>query len=340
MNPTKLKNNIAARFNAGIKRPLHIVSSPGLGKTQIAKQAAKELGVACIVVHAPLMQPEDYGFPCISADKSNVNFIVSKEKFPLIGSDCPEKGILVIDELPQTDQSGQKILAQAIQEFEIHGKHFKPGWMIITTGNKSTDRAGASRLLSHLQNRVTEVELEASLDDWTQWALSNGVKTEVIAFIRFRPELLNQFNSQNTVNPTSRSWTEGVSAALGVIPADSEFESFKGDVGEGPAAEICGFLGIYRKLPSVDMILLNPSTTHVPAIGSDENASATLYAICGALSNRASKDNFGTMMEYVKRIPPEFGVLFVKMAIKKSPVIQESSEFIKWVSGEGGKLLA
>lgn len=334
MQPSELKKLIADRFKANIKRPLHVESSPGLGKTQIAAQVAKELGVGFIAIHAPLMQPEDFGFPSISADKLDVNFIVSKSKFPLMTSDCPDSGIFLIDELSQADNSGQKILANLVQEREIHGQRLKPNWLIITTGNRTTDRAGANRLLSHLKNRLTTIELEASLDDWTQWALANNVSTEVIAFIRFRPAQLNEFDAQREINPTPRSWVEGVSASLGVIDSKSEFSVFKGDVGEGSAAEFCAFLKLYRKLPNPDVILMNPTTAEVP---SDP---ATCYALCGALGARTTKDNFGRVMEYIMRMQAEFSVLFVSDIVRLKPEICNTVDYIKWASGPGAKLLS
>jgi hypothetical protein len=187
--------------------------------------------------------------------------------------------------------------------------------------------------LSHLKNRLTTVELDVSLDDWSQWALSNSISTEVIAFLRFRPDLLNAFDAQNDVNPTPRAWSEGVSAALGAIDPSLEFPVFKGDVGEGAAAEFCAFLKIFRKLPSPEAILLNPGTVEVP------NEPATLYALCGALANKCTESNFARIMTYVSRMPAEFSVLFVRDAMRRKPAIQASADFIKWASGPGAALL-
>jgi hypothetical protein len=291
------------------------------------------MGVAFKAIHAPLLQPEDYGFPVVSADRANVEFIVSKSKFPIEGSDCPDAGIFLIDELSQADNNAQKILANLVQEREIHGHYVKPNWLIITTGNRQSDRAGANRLLSHLKNRLTTIELDVSLDDWSQWALANNISTEVIAFLRFRPDLLNAFDAQNEANPTPRAWSEGVSAALGAIDPALEFPVFKGDVGEGAAAEFCAFLKIFRKLPSPDAILLNPATVEVP------NEPATLYALCGALANKCTETNFSRIMTYIARMPQEFSVLFVRDAMRRKPAIQASSDFIKWASGPGAALL-
>ena len=334
MKPSTLKSNLVKRFKAGIKRAMLIESSPGTGKTQIMEQAANELGIAFRIIHAPLMQPEDYGFPVISANRDNVDFVVAKSKFPLVGdASCPDQGILGIDELSQGDNSSQKILANLMQAREIHGHKIKPGWMIVATGNRTVDRYGANRILGHLGNRLTRVSLDVSLDDWTTWALDNGVAMEVIAFVRFRPELLNAYDPHADINPTPRAWAEGVSAQLGLVDSESEFEMFKGDVGEGAASEFCGFLRIWRKLPSPDAILMNPKGADVP------EESATLYALCGALAHRVTPDNFGRIMEYVNRLPGEFSVLFVRDSLRRCPGIKVTKDFITWATTNGTKLL-
>lgn len=334
MKPTDLKNLIVARFKAGIFRPLYIEGSPGVGKTQICRQAADELKVGFLVIHAPLLQPEDYGFPVINATKTDVSFLVSKEKFPVEGSDCPETGIFLIDELGQADSPIQKILRNLIQEREIHGKKLKKGWSIVATGNRVSDRAGANRLLSHMSNALTRVEFDVSLDDWSTWALENGVKTEVVSFIRFRPELLNTFDAQKEINATPRAWVEGVSKSLGIVDSALEFSVFKGDVGDGAAAEFLGFLKIFRNLPSPDAIILDPKGSEVPKDG------ATLYALCGALAHRATETNFIRLVEYIQRLPAEFGLLFVRDATKLCPKILTTKEFIAWASKDGAKLLS
>lgn len=332
MKPSKLKDEIKARHESKIKRALMVESTPGLGKTQIAAQAAAELEVGFKTIHAPLLQPEDYGLPVVSGkNRDELKFIVSMDKFPIEGADCPDTGIFLIDELSQADNSAQKVLANLIQEREIHGHKIKAGWTIVATGNRQADRAGANRILGHLSNRLTRVELEASLDDWSQWALANNVKPEVVAFIRFRPELLSNYDSKQDINATPRAWVEGVSASLGVTR--EEFETFSGDVGEGPASEFLAFLKIFRSLPNPDAILLNPKKVEVP------DDPATLYAISGALVARTTDVNFGRALTYIKRLPPEFSVLYVKDAMAKCPDITTTKDFIDWASKEGADLL-
>lgn len=343
MKPTDFKDLIKAIRGSPSKRAVMVESSPGMGKTQIVAQAAKELKIGFMAIHAPLLQPEDYGMPVVhGARKDELKFIVSSDKFPLecpqcaskkCGVECVKEGLFLIDELPQADQSAQKILANLVQEREIHGHKIKSGWTIIATGNRQADRAGANRILGHLANRMTRVELEASLDDWTQWALSNGVKPEVVAFLRFRPNLLTNYSAKNEINATPRAWTEGVSARLDLIPKKLELPVFSGDVGEGPAAELLAFLKIFRTLPNPDAVLLNPKKAQVP------KDAATMYAITGALVARVTASNFGSAMDYIKRLPPEFSVLFARDATAKDIEIAETKEFIDWASKEGHALL-
>ncbi len=363
MRPSEVIAEIKARFLSGNTRAIHLVSKPGEGKTSVIPRAAKELSkelgeeIGCLITHAPLQQPEDYGIPVTSLDRESIKFIVCASKYPIEGSGHPKRGIWGIDELPQTSHAGQAILANMIQAREIHGYKLMPGWTIVSTGNRAKDKAGAGELLSHLKDRVTFIEFDASIDDWTTWALENAIPTELIAFLRFKPELLSAFDPQLTKSPTPRAWSEGVARSIG--KSVNEFECFKGDVGEGAAAEFVAYLKMFRKLPTVEMVLLDPVNCVLPDIGKDGSATAVMYAICGALGRKATKDNFGRIMTYVQRMPQEFSVLFTRDATRcMAPVIDaatgkkkacgacqccevtHSREFIQWLSGPGAKLLA
>lgn len=320
MRASLLKETIKSLFP--IQRTICIEGSPGGGKTTIVQQAAEELGVPCIERHMPTMLVEDFGilFPETGSDMLHYKL---PEWFPVKGK-APERGILLFDDRNQAGPDLQKVLANICQARNLHGVSMPDGWQVISTGNRQSDRAGANRVLSHLRNRETAYELETHLDDWTQWAIDNGVKSEVVSFIRFRPNLLHDFDPQRDQNATPRAWVEGVSDVLGTVPAEAEFESFKGAVGEGAAAEFVGFIRIFRKLPNPDAILLNPSTSDVP---SDP---ATLYALSGALAQRATEGNFERVCTYSERMPPEFSVLTVSYAARRNPDLANTQAFTKW----------
>lgn len=330
MRPTTLVNTLKT-FTA-LRRPCMIEGGPGLGKTQLAKQVAIEQNMAFYHFHAPTMQPEDFAIPAPNADRSAIDFLINS-RFPIEGSNHPDEGIILIDEAPQGDNSIQKTIANLVQEREVYGRKLKAGWTIFMTGNRVSDRAGANRVLSHLRNRVTTLEFEPSLDDWCNWALDNGIRPELISFIRFKPGMLNDFDPQRDINPTPRAWAEGVSPIIDNVPAEAEFEVIKGAVGEGAAAEFVGFLKIARKLPNIDALLMQPDKADVPTEPS------VRYAIAGAIAHRATEDNFERVMTYARRLPAEFTVLTVLDSIRKCPGIQNTRAFTDWAIKDGEKVL-
>jgi hypothetical protein len=304
-----------------IQRTVCIEGMPGGGKTTVVHEVAKELNIPIVERHMPTMLVEDFGILFPKGD-TGLQYRVP-EWFPIKGK-APEHGILLFDDRNQANADLQKVLANICQARTLHGEQLPSGWMVVSTGNRQSDRAGANRVLSHLRNRETVIEMETHLDDWTTWAIEKQVKPEVISFIRFRPNLLHDFDPQRDQNATPRSWVEGVSDVLGTVPAEAEYECFKGAVGEGAAAEFVGFMKIYRKLPNPDAILLNPTTADVPT------DPATLYALSGALAERATENNFDRVVTYTERMPPEFSVLAISYASRKNPDLTSTQAFTKW----------
>lgn len=319
MRATLLKQTIRDLFPK--QRTICIEGSPGGGKTTIVHEVATDLDIPCIERHMPTMLVEDFGILFPEPDGSLKYKL--PDWFPVKGK-APERGILLFDDRNQANADLQKVLANICQARTLHGVEMPDGWQVISTGNRQSDRAGANRVLSHLRNRETVLELETHLDDWTTWAIDNDVKPEVISFIRFRPNLLHDFDAQRDQNATPRSWVEGVSDVLGTVSPDAEYECFKGAVGEGAAAEFVGFMRIFRKLPNPDAILLNPTTADVPT------DPATLYALAGSLAERASEGNFERVCTYAERMPPEFSVLTISYAARKKPELSDTQAFTKW----------
>jgi hypothetical protein len=310
-----------------IGRSVAIEGAPGGGKTTIVHQVAETLGLPVIEKHMPTMLVEDFGIPYPDADGVGFSYKLP-DWYPFKGKAGTDKGgVLLFDDRNQANADLQKVLANIQQARNLHGVPLADGWSVVSTGNRQSDRAGANRVLSHLRNRETLLEFDTHLDDSSSWMISNGVRSEVVSFIRFRPHLLHDFDPQRDVNPTPRSWVEGVSAVLGNVPAEAEYECFKGAIGEGAAAEFVGYLRIYRQLPNPDAILLHPDTAEVP------KDPATLYALSGALAERASTANMERVVTYTSRMPAEFSVLTVSYAVRRNADLSSTSAFTKWAVG-------
>jgi hypothetical protein len=212
MRATLLKETLKSLFP--VRRTVCIEGAPGGGKTTIVHEVAQELGIPCIERHMPTMLVEDFGILFPEGDGAKLSYKLP-DWFPVKGK-APQQGILLFDDRNQASADLQKVLANICQARTLHGVPMPDGWQVISTGNRQSDRAGANRVLGHLRNRETVIELETHLDDFTQWALDHNVKPEVISFTRFRPGLLHDYDPQRDQNATPRSWVEGVSPTCSV----------------------------------------------------------------------------------------------------------------------------
>ncbi|NQV17777.1 MAG: Hint domain-containing protein [Armatimonadetes bacterium] len=199
--------------------------------------------------------------------------------------------------------------------------------IFLAATNRRQDKAAVQGILEPVKSRFASiVELEVNIDDWVKWAIDNDMPTELIAFIRFRPNLLHDFKPTadiiNTPNPRTVAYV-GTMMNMG-IPRDLEYEIIAGAAGEGFAAEFLGFLKVYKELPYIDKLIANPDEAEVPVEPS------TLYAVCGALSAKATKKNFSNVVRFTERLPGEFQVLLIRDAIRRTKSLANTQTFSQW----------
>lgn len=326
MKPSTVINTLSALVSN--KSPVMLWGAPGVGKSDVVRQVANNLNMELIDIRAILFDPVDLrGVPSVENGSTKWNIP------DFLPTDPESKGILFIDELVAAPRAVQAAFYQLILDRQLGEYHLPEGWAIIAAGNRAEDRAVSNTMPSALANRFTHLDYDVDLDDWTKWAIDNDIKTELISFLRFRPELLHDFRDKTArAFPTPRSWAF-VSKFLDAIPADAMFEVIQGTVGEGAAAEFTGFLKVHKNLPNIDALLMNPSKAEVP------DDPATRYALCGALSSRTDENNFARVAEYTYRLPPEFQVVLIRDAIQRKPELGSTRTFNEWAAKNSNVLL-
>ncbi len=324
MRPKQL--NQAIKFAIKNKYPLLIKGSPGIGKTQILTQACIETGTELIVSHPVVSDPTDYkGLPFPTKDGTEATFLPFGDLLKLINADKPT--VFFLDDIGQASSSVQSALMHLLLARRINGHAVSDHVVFLAATNRRQDRAAVQGILEPVKSRFSAIlELEVNIDDWVEWAIDNYMPTELIAFVRYRPNLLHDFKPTadiiNTPNPRTVA-AVGMMMNAG-LPKDTEYEMISGAAGEGFAAEFLGFLKVYRDLPDIEKLIAAPESTDVP----DEPS--TLFAVCGALSAKASKKNFGNIIKFTDRLPGEFQVLLIKDAIKRNKSLSNTKEFSTW----------
>lgn len=335
----------AVKLLVSVKQPVMLSGSPGVGKSDVVRQAAKELGIQLIDLRLSQMDPVDLrGIPSVDRDSKTTSWNVP-DFFP---RDPNSKGILFLDEINSAAQATQAAAYQLVLDRQLGDYTLPEGWSIVAAGNRTKDGAIVNQMSSALKNRFAHIDYEVSNDDWTKWALQNNISPEIIGFLRFRPMNLNEFEVRNSSDEerkrvqqlknvqafaTPRSWEFLSRVIAGGVDKDMESELFAGIVGEGCAAEFMGYMKYYRNLPNLDMLLLDPNNAEVPT------EPAVLYALSAGLASRANVGNFENVCIYAGRIPAEFQAMLVKDAVMRDSSLVNTHAFTKWAANNSEILL-
>lgn len=316
----------AVKFAVKHKYPLLLKGAPGIGKTDIVTQACIETDTELIISHPVVSDPTDFkGLPFPVKGEHKATFLPFGDLLRLIDADKPT--VFFLDDLGQASASVQAAAMQLLLARRINGHKVSDQVIFLAATNRRQDRAAVQGILEPVKSRFASIlELEVNTDDWVEWAIENDLPVELIAFIRFRPNLLHDFKPTgdivNTPNPRTVAYV-GRMMKAGLSDSIS-YEMISGAAGEGFAAEFIGFLKIYRDLPDIEKLIADPDNTDVPTEPS------MLFAVCGALSAKANKKNFANIIRYTDRLPAEFQVLLVKDAVKRNKALADTKVFSAW----------
>ena len=263
---------------------------PGVGKSQAIKQIANRITestkkrVVVNDVRLLLFNPIDLrGIPV--ADKEKNNAIWLKPYIFQMSDDKDVINILFLDEITAAPQSVQAAAYQITLDRTIGEHKLPPNTIVISAGNRISDKSVANKMPKALANRLLHFEIESDFDNWKSWAIQNNINKKVIGFLSFKPELLNCFDPKkdSTAFPTPRTW-EMVSNVLNYCSSSEEstLAFISGLIGSGTALEFRSWVNVYNELPKMEDIFAGNETREF------KNASI-LYALTSS------------MVEYVKK---------------------------------------
>jgi hypothetical protein len=292
-------------------------------------QVASDRKCDFLDIRAVQLDPVDLrGLPRISADRAEW---VPPKFLPLDG-----EGILFLDELTSAPQMTQAGCYQLVLDRKLGEYHLPDGWVVIAAGNPASERGVHFSMPRPLRNRFVHLDLEPDFMDWCKWAVKAGIRPEIIAFLRFKPALLHDADAMADVNawPTPRSW-EMASNVLsgfgrrrqsGFFAGTTEIEAqlLEGTIGEAATTELVAFLRLFRQLPSIDEILLNPDAAPLP-----DEPSARI-AIATALGRALTDHSIAKGIRYLDRMPTEMRVLAMRDAAARDRAITHTPEFVRF----------
>lgn len=315
MKPSQLVRQLAAWRET---RPtVAIWGAPGLGKSEIVAETARNAGEEFLDFRALLHDPSDLKFPIVNC--TTVRWVQS-----IFPTDPEWKGIILLDELPNAPPLMQSALLQLTLDRKLGDYRLPEGAWVIAAGNRPEDRAGAGRIIQSLSTRfMCQITLQPDLDDWQAWAVERDIHVSIRSYLAFRPENLHNFDAARAgAQPTPRTWSF-LSRLLPTVAPGTELEVYAGVISEGPAAEYIVHRQIHHDLPDIDKILANPEKAKIP------KEPAIVYATLYAIGDRCRGTDYDTLNRafgFCKRLPREWMVVLARLLLVKANVDKHGIE--------------
>ena len=308
---------------AGISPNLE--SSPGLGKSALAKKIAKEFNLKLIDVRLSQCTPEDLmGLPM--RNEQGRAYYATMEMFPIAGDPIPEGysgWLLFLDEFNSAAKSVQAAAYKPLLDHMIGQEELHENCLVMSAGNLQTDRAIVINGGTAIQSRVGHITIEHNEVEFTEHMIDAGFDYRVIGFLDYKPEYGHYFNPdhQDRTFSCPRTWEFLSDYIKNKVTEDITATGCAGLVSDGVGVEFVEYIKEYTNLPKYGAIVAAPDTTGVPQRG------ATCFAVTSMLIQNYVSADFSDVAKYVSRFSPEFQIPYYRAVKVKDPAIVKNPKF-------------
>ncbi len=310
-----------------LKENLSVLISgpPGIGKSALAETLAAQMGWRLIISQPVISDPIDFkGLPFVIDGRAE--FLPFGDLLDLIQT--TEDTLWNFDDLIQAPAAVQAALMQLVHPNcrQLNGKRLSSKVRILACTNRREDRAGGFGFIEPLKQRFVSFPLETDLNEWSSWALGNGLDPHIAAYLSWRPAhlLVEQPAPDLTGSPNPRNWEWCSRILRAALQPGPVYETLTGVLGQPVASEFISFLRVSASLPDLSRIAVDPEGVPVPV------DPVTLYAVVGSLLGRSDQLPAKNLFQYLARLPEEFQVLFASFASSKNAAICNTPAFAEW----------
>ncbi len=321
--------------------PVLIIGGPGVGKTSIVRQVAEELDADLLLSTPSTEDPtEPKGFPWATDGEPNAHFKPFGNLAKALAA--TKQTIWFLDDFGQALPGVQSGYMPLLQGRTADGQKLPECVVFVAATNRRADRAGVGGLLEPVKSRFAMiVEMVPDMEEAVRWMLAQkGISPVAPAYLRWQPDDLNKFEptADLTNSPTPRTWeAAGRVLALNIANKAVEAAAVCGAIGDGMGGQLLAFAEMFRQLPSVDAILMDPDAAAIPT------QESVLWAVSTAVASRVTAKNFKHAARYATRLDEaghgDFAVLMVRDAMRRKPELQQLPEFVRLTQGPIGQLM-
>lgn len=192
-----LATHMASLRNGHRAAGMHLVSGPGIGKSDgtqqyceaLARESGKPAGIVTFML-ATISSVDVRGFllPSKNANGQIDSTFSTPPWFPTNANTAvvepdgtwhkagtwtgpvPDAGVLFLDEFSQAEDEVKKPAAELVYKGEVGTTRLPQHWRVVSAGNRMSDRSGVLRELMFLVNRRCQLSIDPHLPTWLEWA--------------------------------------------------------------------------------------------------------------------------------------------------------------------------
>lgn len=275
----------------------------GVGKSSIVHQVAAECGVPLIDLRLTTIEPVDIRGAIYADDHQEKTVWFPPEFLPT--PDQPE-GILFLDELTAADQRLQISAYSLILDRRVGHYLLPEGWLVIAAGNAAFHGAVSHDMGTALADRMFHFNVQTVIDAFLDYALANDLAPEVMAYLKVRPDKLDDTQSQlandHLIGASPRGWEDVSNVLCSNLSDDARRIFVQGRIGAANAAE---FFGVLRELQAgADVLKLLEARSGPETMALLPRSLDALYGMTYALLAAADDaPKLGRALEIIEQLP-------------------------------------